>query len=97
MPVPSAVLPAQRRRGCRALSADPRHEQGKVRRDAAHVGEFGGIGGADDEAEFAVEVPLGGGKARKAFVDLLAVHFKHLDVVAAGVGGAAEDEGALFS
>ena len=49
-----------------ALSADPRHEQGKVRRDAAHVGEFGGIGGADDEAEFAVEVPLGGGKARKA-------------------------------
>ena len=78
-----------------ALSADPRHEQGKVRRDAAHVGEFGGIGGADDEAEFAVEVPLGGGKARKAFVDLLAVHFKHLDVVAAGVGGAAEDEHAL--
>jgi hypothetical protein len=63
---------------------------------SAHAGDLGREGGADDQGDLAGGVPFAwppaGRRARTAF---LAADIEKLQVGAAGVGGAAEQDDAL--
>ncbi len=82
-----------------ALGADARHQQRHVADDRAHAGDLGREGGADDEADLAAAVPFAGSEAGDALVEPLlgagAADVEELQVGAAGVGGAAEQDDAL--
>src|SRR6185369_8890513 len=92
----AAPAGANRRRRIAALRADAGDEERQRRRDLAHAGDLGRVGGADDEADLAAVVPGGRGEAGDSLVDALARREAQvLQVVAAGVRGAAEQDRAL--
>jgi hypothetical protein len=88
---------AHRGLGVAALRADARDQQRQRRRQFAHARDLGRVGGAHHQAQLAAAVPLAGGQPRDVLVQqpLAALQPLRLQVVAAGVGGAAQQDQAL--
>ena len=94
---PRAMLDHRRR--VAALRSDPWDEDRHVGRDRSDVGQFGWIGGADDEPAVATFRPVVGDQAGDVGVDRRPVGDERLDVVATRVARAAQrdDPAAVLS